>query len=116
MSSTLRLTGGIDVGNGYVKGVIHNDDTAVLDRIDLPSAVMATPSASPRVPLDDASAADVMRATDPDFYNRLDAALSTPLIGDSDRRMFGRAALTSRGSKLTEFDVHQATTRRPSST
>ncbi|WP_026927402.1 ParM/StbA family protein [Granulicoccus phenolivorans] len=107
MSSTLRLTGGIDVGNGYVKGVIHNDDTAVLDRIDLPSAVMATPSASPRVPLDDASAADVMRATDPDFYNRLDAALSTPLIGDSDRRMFGRAALTSRGSKLTEFDVHQ---------
>ena len=38
-SDTIHLTGGIDVGNGYVKGMILNTDTGVRDRIDLPSAI-----------------------------------------------------------------------------
>lgn len=104
--SAIHLTGGIDVGNGYVKGVIRNESTAEVDEVDLPSAVIATPRQSPKVPIEDAFAAEVMADTDLDFYNRLDCALTTPLIGDSDRRIFGRNALSARGSKFTEFEVH----------
>ncbi|WP_029149840.1 hypothetical protein [Microbacterium indicum] len=105
-SDTIHLTGGIDVGNGYVKGMILNTDTETRDRIDLPSAIVATPRQSPKVPIDDSEAVQVMEDAEQDFYNRLDASLSSPLVSDSDRRIFGRAALSVRGSVFDEFEVH----------
>ncbi|MFG1857472.1 hypothetical protein ACGFJT_36945 [Actinomadura geliboluensis] len=101
-TDTITLTGGIDVGNGYVKGVIKNTGTEVVDEIDLPSAVVSTSRTSPKVPLADSSAAEEL---DGDFYNRLDCSMTTPLVAASDRRIFGRSALTVRGSKFTEFEV-----------
>ncbi|MER7798226.1 hypothetical protein [Microbacterium sp. NPDC096154] len=106
-SDTIHLTGGIDVGNGYVKGMILNTDTDVRDRIDLPSAIVATPRQSPKVPIEDAEAPQVMAEAEQDLYNRLDASFSSPLVGDSDRRIFGRAALSVRGSVFSEFEVHE---------
>ena len=38
----ISLTGGIDVGNGYVKGVIRNTELDTIDDIDLPSGVIST--------------------------------------------------------------------------
>ncbi|MGW9113506.1 hypothetical protein [Microbacterium sp. NPDC055683] len=105
-SDTIHLTGGIDVGNGYVKGMILNTDTDVRDRIDLPSAIVATPRQSPKVPIEDDEAVQVMDDAEQDFYNRLDASLSSPLVSDSDRRIFGRSALSVRGSVFSEFEVH----------
>ncbi|MFK0244535.1 hypothetical protein ACIQUM_07540 [Amycolatopsis azurea] len=96
----------MDVGNGYVKGVIRNEASEMVDEVDLPSAVVATPRQSPKVPLKDSEADAVMDDTDLDFYNRLDCTLTTSLIADSDRRIFGRTALHVRGSKFTEFEVH----------
>ena len=101
-TDTISLTGGIDVGNGYVKGVIRNAADDSFDEIDLPSAVVSTSRTSPKVPLADADAASVVAG---DFYNLLDASFTTPLVGASDRRIFGRAALSVRGSKFTEFEV-----------
>ncbi|MBD0673970.1 hypothetical protein [Streptomyces sp. CBMA156] len=98
----ITLTGGIDVGNGYVKGVIQNTKQNAFDEIDLPSAVVSTSRTSPKVPLPDADAATVMAG---DFYNQIDCSLTTPLVTASDRRIFGRAALSVRGSKFTEFEV-----------
>lgn len=46
-SAHITLTGGIDVGNGYVKGVIRNTGTDAVDDIDLPSGVISTSSSSP---------------------------------------------------------------------
>ncbi|MFK4087255.1 hypothetical protein ACI2LF_24320 [Kribbella sp. NPDC020789] len=108
-AETITLTGGIDVGNGYVKGVIRNTETGVFDEIDLPSAVVSTTRQNPKVPLADATAAEVLgdaaaKAGD-DFYNRLDCTMTTPLIAASDRRIFGRSSLHARGSKFTEFEV-----------
>ncbi|WP_328990400.1 ParM/StbA family protein [Kribbella sp. NBC_01245] len=107
--ATIPLTGGIDVGNGYVKGVIRNNESGVFDEIDLPSAVTSTSRQNPKVPLADTSAAGVLSddaaAAGDDFYNRLDCTMSTPLVAASDRRIFGRAALNVRGSKFTEFEV-----------
>ncbi|WP_371793069.1 hypothetical protein OG285_32585 [Streptomyces sp. NBC_01471] len=101
-SEIITLTGGIDVGNGYVKGVIQNTKQGTFDEIDLPSAVVSTSRTSPKVPLPDADAASVLAG---DFYNQIDCSLTTPLVAASDRRIFGRAALSVRGSKFTEFEV-----------
>lgn len=68
MSSTstaresIRLTGGIDVGNGYVKGVIRSevDGLEVFDTIDLPSAVVSTSRSTPKVPEADADARKIV--------------------------------------------------------
>ena len=99
----ITLTGGIDVGNGYTKGVIKNTLTDVFDEIDLPSAVVSTSRQSPKVPLADNTATEVVLGED--YYNRLDATMTTTLVAASDRRIFGRAALSVRGSKFTEFEV-----------
>ncbi|MDX2547493.1 hypothetical protein ACOT81_38515 [Streptomyces sp. WI04-05B] len=101
-NDTIALTGGIDVGNGYVKGVIQNTKQGIFDEIDLPSAVVSTSRTSPKVPLPDTDAASVLAG---DFYNQIDCSLTTPLVAASDRRIFGRAALSVRGSKFTEFEV-----------
>ncbi len=105
------LTGGIDVGNGYLKGVIRGEvgGEAVFDEIDLPSAVVSTSRSTPKVPLADSDVVAVINGAGSndidDFYNRLDCSLSSPLVGHNDRRIFGRSALSVRGSKFTEFEV-----------
>lgn len=107
----ITLTGGIDVGNGYLKGVIRGevDGEAVFDEIDLPSAVVSTSRSTPKVPLADSEVVAVIDGSGSDdtddFYNRLDCSLSSPLVAHSDRRIFGRSALSVRGSKFTEFEV-----------
>lgn len=102
---SIQLTGGIDVGNGYVKGVIRGevDGEEVFDAIDLPSAVVSTSRSTPKVPDADADARKIV--VEDDFYNRLAASFTTPLVGHSDLRTFGRAALSTPGSKFTQFEV-----------
>lgn len=101
-NAPILLTGGIDVGNGYVKGVVRNNGTGVYDEIDIPSAVVSTSRTSPKVPLPDADAAALMKG---DYYNQLDCSFASPLVSAPDRRIFGRSALSVRGSKFTEFEV-----------
>lgn len=103
MTININLTGGIDVGNGYVKGLIRGTDTngaASVDEIDLPSGV-ALITRSNSLPLADGEAAARMAG---DFYNELDVSFASPLIGDQYRRLFGTRALTAQGA-FDEFDV-----------
>ncbi|UKA48194.1 hypothetical protein LFT48_12000 [Arthrobacter sp. FW305-123] len=102
---TIQLTGGIDVGNGYVKGVIRGEvhGKEVFDTIDLPSAVVSTSRSTPKVPEADSDAFKIV--VEDDFYNRIAASFTTPQIGHSDLRTFGRAALSTPGSKFTQFEV-----------
>jgi plasmid segregation protein ParM len=103
MTITINLTGGIDVGNGYVKGLIRgrgaNGDASV-DEIDLPSGV-ALITRSNSLPVADSEAATRMEGN---FYNELDVSFASPLIGDQYRRLFGTRALTAQGA-FDEFDV-----------
>lgn len=100
-----QLTGGIDVGNGYVKGVVRGsvDGTDVFDSIDLPSAVVSTSRSTPKVPEADADARKIV--VEDDFFNHVAASFTTPLVGHSDLRIFGRSALSTPGSKFTQFEV-----------
>lgn len=108
----IHLVGGIDVGNGYVKALVADTDlmaegTDAIDEIDMPSAVVSTSRSTPKVPVpDEAALAQLGDGPEgDDFYNRLDASLTTALVAVGDRRIYGRAALSFRGSKFTEFEV-----------
>lgn len=104
-SAAMQLTGGIDVGNGYVKGAILGtvNGADVLDTIDLPSAVVSTSRSTPKVPEADVDAHKLV--AEGDFYNHLACSFTTPLVGHSDLRVFGRSALTTPGSRFNQFDV-----------
>ncbi|WP_077490719.1 ParM/StbA family protein [Sinomonas mesophila] len=103
MTISTQLTGGIDVGNGYVKGIIRgaeDDGAFTIDEIDLPSGV-ALVTRSNAMPTADGDAGAKM---DGDFYNELDVSFASPLIGDQYRRLFGTRALSAQGA-FDEFDV-----------
>jgi plasmid segregation protein ParM len=103
MTISLTLTGGIDVGNGYVKGLIRGAGApgeAIIDEIDLPSGV-ALITRSNSLPSADSEAPARMQDN---FYNELDVSFASSLIGDQYRRLFGTRALTAQGA-FDEFDV-----------
>ncbi|KIA74373.1 hypothetical protein ANMWB30_09460 [Arthrobacter sp. MWB30] len=103
MTISINLTGGIDVGNGYVKGLIRGAgaaETRNTDEVDLPSGV-ALVTRSNSLPVPDSEAAARVAG---DFYNELDLSFASPLIGDQYRRLFGTRALTAQGA-FDEFDV-----------
>ena len=108
MSSTTRvihLIGGMDVGNGYVKGLIRGerkdrDGKPMIDEIDLPSGVtlITRPNA---LPLVDDEAVEVCAG---DLYNDLDVSFVSPMVADQYRHLFGKRALSANGA-FDEFDV-----------
>ena len=100
--NVFHLIGGLDIGNGYVKGQVVNANSGVSDLIDIPSAVVSFSRPNPKIPIPDEQAPSV---TTDDFYNSLDASFSSPLVQLSDRRIFGRKALSIRGSRFVEFEV-----------
>ncbi|MFV0461051.1 MAG: hypothetical protein ACK5MT_20050 [Actinomycetales bacterium] len=83
-----QLTGGIDVGNGYVKGVVRGTAGGqdVLDSIDPPSAVVSTSRATPKVPEADSDAVKIV--VEDDFFNHVAASFTlrwsgTPICASS---------------------------------
>lgn len=103
-TQAIQLVGGIDTGNGYVKGVIRGNVSGqgVFDTVDLPSAVVSTSRSTPKVPDADADAPAIVAG---DFFNQLAASFTSPLVSHSDLRIFGRSALSTPGSKFTQFEV-----------
>jgi plasmid segregation protein ParM len=99
-----HLIGGLDTGNGYVKGRLSSliDDRLVSDLIDMPSAVVAENRNAPKVPVPDDEVASVVGG--PDFFNQLECSIDSPLVGRADLKTFGRKALTTPG-KLSQFEV-----------
>lgn len=104
---TFEYTAGLDVGNGYTKGVIedrHRDAPGAVttDIVDLPSveALIAHPR---EVRADDAQVVTEAANVD-EWYNSIDVSFSSPLVGDSHRRLLGRKGLSARKTPTT-FDV-----------
>lgn len=101
---------GLDVGNGYVKGVIESAaDGSAIDVIDMPS-VAATLIRPNELPEPDATAPATTAGTGADadgssWYNSLDLSFSSALVPDTYRRLVGKRALTSRAASVDEFDL-----------
>lgn len=102
--AVMAFNAGLDIGNGYVKGVIEpvgdvNHSRATY--IDMPSAVaqMTQPN---RLPDKDVDAVDI---TADDFVNKLDAQFTSPVVPDTYRRVFGTRSLATTGGSLDQFDL-----------
>lgn len=98
MSIKMDIRGGIDVGNGYVKGVLRGHDGHI-DEIDMPS-VAATVIGPPRKPNPAAEAANVCAD---DFYNRADLSFETSLVDDDFRHVLGTQAMYTDSVDRMEF-------------
>lgn len=89
MSTKMKIRGGVDVGNGYVKAVLRGAD-GTIDEIDMPS-IASSVVGVPKKPIDVADGPAVVGADD--FYNRLDVSFETPVVGDDLRHILGRQAV-----------------------
>lgn len=106
---------GLDIGNGYVKGVARQGLKGTADAIDIPSgvALMTRPN---HMPIPDDSAVPVVlgEGDNPAFFDALDASFTSPLINDHYRRLFGARGIAAGGS-FEEFDVvgHRSKAEQP---
>lgn len=99
MTISANLIGGIDIANGYVKGLIRLAGPQKVGENELSSGV-AFITRSNSLPVD----AEALARMEGDFYNDLDLSFASPLIGDQYRRLFGTRALSAQGA-FEEFDV-----------
>ena len=110
ITSTFHYVAGLDVGNGYTKGLIgpkHDDNPDLIEAIDMPSVSMLVTKPN-LVPTADINAPTVVNE---DFYNNLDVHFDTPLVTNHYRRLLGRRALTASGDALDEFDLNDKTSK-----
>ncbi|MCY1718426.1 ParM/StbA family protein [Microbacterium sp. SL62] len=96
--SKITITGGVDVGNGYVKAALRGDG---LDKFDIPSGVALITSASD-LPTPDSAA---LETTSGEFFNELDLQFNSPLVHATHRHLFGKRALRAQTPRFEEFDV-----------
>lgn len=101
-----KMIAGLDIGNGYVKGIVTSTEASM---IDIPSAV-AYVTNTHDIKATEVDAPEIMD----DIYNQADLSFDSPLINDSTRRIFGRRGLQS-GMSVDEFDVysHVSKARQP---
>lgn len=93
----MKLVGGLDIGNGYVKGKVNGNDVST---IDIPSGVaVVTRTHDLKAPIGEAPG--VMN----DIFNQMELSFDSPLIPDKNRLLFGRRGLQS-GMSVKEFDVY----------
>lgn len=98
-NSITKIIGGIDVGNGYVKGKLKGLDGKI-SILDLPSAV-AIDNNPVEIPVADSDIPDTVG----DIFNEMDATFDSPIVSRQVHRLFGKRGLRS-GRTIEEFDVH----------
>ncbi|ROR76088.1 plasmid segregation protein ParM [Plantibacter flavus] len=95
-----KITGGIDVGNGYVKAALRGLDGRA-EKFDIPSGV-ALVTGAVDLPTPDSAASDVLAAG---IFNELDVTFASSLVPSTHRHLFGRRALKAQTPRFEEFDV-----------
>lgn len=102
--ASMELVGGLDIGNGYVKGSIENRQSKVVDVIDIPSGVSLMMEDNKLPELDSNALAVLSEKGDRSIYNELDASFDSPLVRGTYRRLFGKRGLSAPGT-FEQFDV-----------
>lgn len=103
-STAMTLVGGLDIGNGYVKGSIENRGDKSIDYIDIPSGVSLMLQSN-KLPIDDADALGVVTGKGEfAIFNQLDASIDSPLVKKNHRRLFGKRGISAPGT-FDQFDV-----------
>lgn len=99
-AKTMKITGGIDNGNGYIKAAMRGAGKEV-DRFDIPAGV-AVVTRPADIPTPDSAAAEEVAG---DFFNKLDVEFDTPLVSSTHRHIFGTRGLRAEASRFREFDI-----------
>jgi plasmid segregation protein ParM len=100
MSNTIKITGGLDVGNGYVKAAFRTEGGKD-DKFDIPSGV-ALVTGGVDIPTLDSAAVETAAG---DFFNELDLTFSSDIVSSTHRHLFGKRALRAQTPRFEEFDV-----------
>lgn len=116
-----EYTAGLDIGNGYVKGVIEDrgrdaaagETDVAVDIIDMPS-VAATLIRPNLLQTPDADAPQVL-AGGQEWFDNADMVFSSNLVPDTYRRVIGRRALATKASSVDAFDLvgHKSKAEQP---
>lgn len=96
----MKILTGLDIGNGYVKGDAESPVTGAHTCIDIPSCVAYVTKMND-IPVRASEVEGVIR----DIFNEMDVSFDSPLIEDTNRRLFGKRGIYS-GLSLEEFDVY----------
>lgn len=95
----MKILSGLDIGNGYVKGLACNMDTGARTSIDIPSSVAYVTKMND-IPAKASETEGIIN----DIFDNMDVSFDSNLVGDRNRRLFGKRGLHS-GLSLEEFDV-----------
>lgn len=95
------IIGGLDVGNGYTKGIFGDINGNIASKVDIPSSVAYVTMAN-----DIKSTGEDIKCIIDDIYNKADISFDSSAIRDNNRRYFGSRAIHS-GYVLEEFNVYQ---------
>lgn len=96
------IVAGLDIGNGYVKGLVKNMETdQKAMQVDMPSASsIITNSNDVRI----IDAANIQRIMD-DMFNEIECSIDSPLVGNSGTHTYiGRRAVQA-GKSIQEFNL-----------
>lgn len=96
--SQMYIVGGLDIGNGFVKGGLRTENGAV-QNVDYPSSV-ARSSKDNFVPVTEQDAGGVIA----DIYNQMNISFDSPTVTSRYAYWFGRRANSS-GKSVQEFSV-----------
>lgn len=99
MNEEIKVTGGLDTGNGYLKASLHGADEPIL--ADMPS-VCSIYSLSADIKAEGPAVDQVMN----DIFNEMDVTITSEMVRESRRMLFGRRAIKSTMHQIT-FDVNK---------
>ena len=99
MNEEIKVTGGLDTGNGYLKASLHGEDELIL--ADMPS-VCSIYSLSADIKAEGPAVDQVMN----DIFNEMDVTITNEMVRESRRMLFGRRVIKSTMHQIT-FDVNK---------
>lgn len=101
MNNKNMVTAGLDIGNGYVKGVIRVGDNKASE-INIPSCAIAVTNPNNVIPVE---APEAISGAVENILNILDVSFDSPMISRGDRRWIGNRAISANTFGMENFNI-----------
>lgn len=98
---TYEINMGLDVGNGYTKGLVWIDGETI-ELTTIPSCTLRVSNPKSVMPVDNGKATE---ETIQDIYNSIDCSFESKAIPDGARRWIGERAINANALGMEMFDI-----------